>query len=100
MTSLNPAQLERYLKGVNYPVSKAELVKHMDRSGADESISSVISCLPNQSYDSPTAVNRAISALQQGNTQQGNVQQDQERPDYDRNHQEQSQQGRQQRAGR
>ena len=99
MSSLNPAQLERYLKGVNYPVSKAELVKHMDRCGADESICSAISGLPNQSYDSPSAVNRAIGALQQENAQQGNVQQDQERPDYDRNHQEQSQQGRQ-RAGR
>lgn len=85
MASLNPAQLEKYLKGVNYPASKAELVKHLERNGADESIREAISCLPNQTYDSSAAVNRAISA-----TQQGNVQRDQ---DY--NHQDQSQQGKQ-----
>lgn len=92
MATLNPAQLEKHLKGVNYPVNKAELVRHMERNGADESIRAAISALPNQSYDSPGAVNRAISATQQGNTQQGNTQQDQ---DQDHNHQDQSQQGRQ-----
>ncbi len=87
MATVNPAQLERHLKGVSYPVSKAELVKHMERNGADESICSIISCLPNQTYDSLAAVNRAISAMQQENTQQDQ--------DYGRNHQDQSQQGRQ-----
>jgi hypothetical protein len=85
MTSMNPAQLEKHLKGVNYPVSKAELVKQMERSGADESVCEVISSLPNQTYDSSAAVNRAISAMQQGNVNQ----------DQDHNHQDQSQQGRQ-----
>ncbi len=85
MASLNSAQLERYLKGVNYPVSKAELVKHVERNGADESVCAAISNLPNQTYDSSAAVNRAISALQQDNVPQ----------DQDRNHQDQSQQGRQ-----
>ena len=89
MASLNSAQLERYLKGVNYPVSKAELVKHVERNGADESVCAAISILPNQTYDSSAAVNRAISAMQQDNVLQ----------DQDRNHQDQSQQGRQ-RAGR
>jgi hypothetical protein len=89
MASLNPAQLERHLKGVNYPVSKAELVKHVERNGADESVCAAISNLPNQTYDSSAAVNRAISAMQQDNVPQN--------PDY--NHQDQSQQGRQ-KAGR
>jgi Protein of unknown function (DUF2795) len=92
MASLNPAQLERHLKGVNYPASKAELVKHVERNGADQSICAAISSLPNQSYDSPAAVNRAISAMQQGGVQQG-------QSDQDHNHQDQSQQGRQ-KAGR
>ena len=85
MATLNPAQLEKHLKGVNYPANKAELVRHMERNGADESICTVISSLPNQTYDSFAAVNRAVSAMQQGNMRQ----------DQDRNHQDQSQQGRQ-----
>lgn len=93
MASLNPAQLERYLKAVNYPVSKAELVKQVERNGADQSICAAISSLPNQTYDSSAAVNRAISALQQGGTQQ-------DLDDQDYNHQDQSQQGGRQKAGR
>ena len=85
MASMNPAQLEKHLKGINYPVSKAELVKHMERNGADQSICAAISCLPNQTYDSLAAVNRAVSAMQQGNMNQ----------DCDYNHQDQSQQGKQ-----
>jgi hypothetical protein len=89
MASLNPAQLEKLLNGVNYPVSKVELVRHVERNGADESTCAALSNLPNQTYDSLAAVNRAISVLQQEDMPQ----------DSDRNHQDQSQQGRQ-RAGR
>jgi hypothetical protein len=89
MASTNSALLEKHLKGINYPVSKAELVKHLERSGADQSLCAAISCLPNQTYDSLAAVDRAMSATQQGNMPQ----------DQDRNHQDQSQQGRQ-KAGR
>lgn len=85
MTQVNSAQLENQLKGVNYPISKAELVKHLERSGADENVRATVSSLPNQTYDSLAAINRAISAMQQGNVRQ----------DQDRNHQDQSQQGRQ-----
>ena len=98
MATPNPAQLERHLKGVNYPASKAELVKHVEHNGAEENVRAAISNLPNQSYDSPAAVNRAISAMQQGSAQQGSAQQDQDQ-DQDQNHQDQSQQSRQ-RAGR
>jgi hypothetical protein len=87
MSSLNPAQLEKHLKGVNYPVSKAELIKQIERNGADESVRAAISSLPNQTYDSSAAVSRAISAMQQGNAQQDQ--------DSNYNHQDQSQQARQ-----
>jgi hypothetical protein len=80
MVSMNPAQLEKHLKGVSYPASKAELVKYMESSGADECVCEAISCLPNQTYDSSAAVSRAVYATQQ---------------DQDRNQQDQSQQGRQ-----
>jgi hypothetical protein len=89
MASINSAMLEKHLKGVNYPISKAELVKHMERSGADQGLCAAISSLPNQTYDSLAAVDRAVNATQQGNMPQ----------DHDRNHQDQSQQGRQ-KAGR
>ena len=97
MAAINSAQLESQLQGVNYPASKAELVRHMERNGADENICTVISSLPNQTYDSLAAVSRAVNALQQGAARQDQSQQGQgaARQDQDRNHQDQSQQGRQ-----
>ena len=85
MASMNPAQLENQLKGVIYPVSKAELMKHVERNGADENIRMAISSLPNQTYDSFVAVSRTMSAMQQGSMSQ----------EQDRNHRDQSQQGKQ-----
>ena len=95
MATLNPAQVEKHLKGVNYPINKAELVKHVERNGADESVREAISSLPNQSYDSPIAVNRAISALQGGQGSQSGMHQDREHDHDDHNRQDQSQQGKQ-----
>src|SRR5215472_7601356 len=70
MAAINSAQLESQLQGVNYPANKAELVRHVERNGADESICTVISSLPNQTYDSLAAVNRAVNALQQSTARQ------------------------------
>ena len=95
MAAINSAQLESQLQGVNYPASKAELVRCVERNGADESICTVISSLPNQTYDSLAAVNRAVNALQQSTARQDQSQQGSTRQDQDRNHQDQSQQGRQ-----
>jgi hypothetical protein len=88
MASLNSTQLDKLLEDVNYPASKAELMKQMERNGADESICAAISSLPNQTYENSAAVNRAISSIQQSNM--GNMRQGQ-----DQNHQNQSQQGKQ-----
>lgn len=91
MAILNPAQIEKSLKGVNYPINKAELVRLVERNGADESVRSAISSLPSQSFDNAAAVNRAISSMQ------GSMQQDQDRNQghQDQNRQDQSQQGKQ-----
>ena len=100
MASISSAQLENQLRGINYPASKAELVRHLERNGADESVRMAISNLPNQSYDSLAAVNRALSSAQQGNMRQDQERsrsdQERSRQDQDRNHQDQAQQGRQQ----
>jgi hypothetical protein len=87
MATLNPAQVEKHLKGVNYPINKAELMKHVERNGADEDVRAAISNLPDQSYESLAAVSRVICAPQ-GNMHQGRDQQEQ-------NRQDQSQQGKQ-----
>lgn len=63
MAEVNPIQLEKYLKGTNYPVNKADLVKKAEQNGADERVRSVLQQLPDQKFDSPTDVSKAVGAL-------------------------------------
>jgi len=46
MAQLNPIQVEKLLKGIDYPVNKAELVKYAERHGADEQMKSALMQLP------------------------------------------------------
>jgi hypothetical protein len=65
MASINPIQLEKYLKGIDYPASKVDLLKQAEKNGADEQARSTLEQLPDKSYDSPTDVSKAIGALKQ-----------------------------------
>jgi len=63
MAGINPIQLEKFLKGVNYPASKNELIKRAEQNGADENVRSSLEQLPDQQFDSPTDVSKAVGAL-------------------------------------
>jgi hypothetical protein len=63
MASINPIQLEKYLKGIDYPASKVDLLKQAEKNGADEQARSTLEQLPDKSYDSPTDVSKAVGAL-------------------------------------
>jgi len=71
MATLNAAQIERNLNGIKYPASRADLVRQAERNGADENARQMLSNLPNQSFDSIAAVNRALGAQQGQQSQQG-----------------------------
>lgn len=36
MAKVNPVQIQKDLKGIDYPVSKQDLIKHAQQQGADE----------------------------------------------------------------
>jgi hypothetical protein len=38
MAKVNPVQVQKYLKGVNYPISKNDLLQQVDDQGGDESV--------------------------------------------------------------
>jgi hypothetical protein len=63
MAGVNPIQLEKYLKGIDYPVSKADLLKQAEKNGADENTRTTLAQLPDKSFDSPTDVSKAVGAL-------------------------------------
>ena len=61
---VNPIQVQRFLKGADYPVSKADLVRLAEQEGADENVRTTLEQLPEQQYDGPTAVSEAIGRLE------------------------------------
>ena len=38
MANVNPVQVQKYLKGVDYPVSKNDLLKSVDDQGANQNV--------------------------------------------------------------
>jgi len=53
---VNPIEVQKHLGGVDYPVSKEQLVDRARESGADDSIVSALSRLPSEQYDGPDTV--------------------------------------------
>lgn len=59
---VNPAQLRKNLKQVNYPLNKKELLKYAEEKGVDEQVLRALRCLPSKEYQTLDEVNEAINA--------------------------------------
>lgn len=64
MAKVNPVQLQKDLKGINYPASKQDLVKHAQQKGADEKICATLEKLPDREYGTPTEVSKAVGQIE------------------------------------
>jgi hypothetical protein len=58
---INPIQLQKHLKGVDYPANKQDLIKKAQENGADENIVAALEQLSNESFQTPADVNEALS---------------------------------------
>jgi len=58
--AINPIQVEKFLKGVDYPATKDDLVKKAEQNGADEEIRSTLQQLKEDKFSSPADVSKAI----------------------------------------
>ena len=63
MATINPIQLQKYLKGMDYPARKADLIKRAEQNGADDQVRSTLEQLPDQEFDSAADVSKAIGAI-------------------------------------
>ena len=61
MADVNPIELQKHLGGVDYPASKDDLVKAAEGNGADDDTLEALRALPDQEYDAPTEVTKAVS---------------------------------------
>jgi hypothetical protein len=63
MAYANPAEVERYLKGVNYPAKKEDLIKHAQQQGANQDVIEVLKEMRDQNFNSPIEVNKAVGEI-------------------------------------
>lgn len=61
--AVNPIQVEKYLKGADYPANKQNLLECAENNSAPQDITECLSCLPEKEYNSPAEVNQEISNI-------------------------------------
>ncbi|ACC79409.1 DUF2795 domain-containing protein [Nostoc punctiforme] len=65
MAKANPVEIQKHLKGVDYPANKQDLIQHAKKHGADKGIISLLDKLPeDEEFESPTDLNKAIGGIQ------------------------------------
>jgi hypothetical protein len=64
MAKVNPVQVQKFLGGLDYPVSKQDLLKHAEQEGADENVRSTLEQIPDQKYETPADVSQAIGEVE------------------------------------
>jgi hypothetical protein len=61
---INPIQLQKYLKGINYPTRRGTLVETAQRQGAPDDVIDMLGHLPDQGYNAPKDVSKAVGQLE------------------------------------
>jgi hypothetical protein len=61
MSRPNPIQLQKYLKGVDYPAGRQEILETAERNGASDELLGPLRQIEDREYDGPNAVSAAFS---------------------------------------
>ena len=62
-TRVSPIQVQTYLKGIHYPMSGRDLASYAKQHGAPPEVMDVLNRLPDQQYDTPAQLSKAIGQL-------------------------------------
>jgi hypothetical protein len=60
---VNPIQVQKFLKGIDYPVSKQQIIQTAQREGADENVMQALQRLPEHEYNSPNDISEELGKL-------------------------------------
>lgn len=66
MAHVNPIQVQKFLKGVDYPATKGDLLANAQSMGADENVRATLERLPDEQFQTPADVSQAIGELEEG----------------------------------
>lgn len=61
---VNPVQVQKFLKNVDYPASKQEILKTAKKEGADKNVLMTLDELENDEFNSPKDISHAIGRLE------------------------------------
>ena len=61
--AVNPIEVEKYLKGVDYPAKKEDLIKHAQQQKAPQEVLETLKRVHNETFSKPTDVARAIGEM-------------------------------------
>jgi uncharacterized protein DUF2795 len=59
----NPVEVEKSLKGIDFPAKKQDLLKHAQQNGADQEVLETIKDLPREDYHTAADVTKAIGEM-------------------------------------
>ncbi|KUG20607.1 hypothetical protein ASZ90_009660 [hydrocarbon metagenome] len=62
--SVSPAHIQKFLAGIDYPVSKKQLIEHAKAHKADNDVITVLKAMPEREFNSPTDVSKAIGEVE------------------------------------
>ena len=63
MAHVSPVEVEKSLKGVDYPAKKQDLIKHAQKHGANQDVLETLKDLPEENFQSPIDVSKAIGEI-------------------------------------
>lgn len=61
---LPPAQIGPFIKNINFPANKKEVVKHAQHSNANQDVIDTLNSLPNQEFNSSQELKRVLADIQ------------------------------------
>ncbi len=60
---VSAAQLQLYLKGINYPANKQKIVQTAKSNNAPDNVMSFLNRLPDRNYTAPTEIEEEFSKM-------------------------------------
>lgn len=64
MAKVNPIQVQKFLKGINYPATKQAVLDHAKQQGADDPVCLTLERLPDKDFETPADVSQAIGGIE------------------------------------
>jgi len=61
---VSPAQIEKFLKGIDFPVSKQSLINHAKQNKAPDDVMQLLQRMPDKEYGSAADIAREIGKLE------------------------------------